>query len=184
MNPRVTAPLEPSIPYNMETPAIFLDALFGLSATKAEQLSTLQVSARAFAVYLVLIAYVRLGKKRFLAQATAFDVILVIIIGSIASRAISGTAPIVPSLAGTLMLILVHWAISYLALFSPALRILTKGHDATLIKNGRVDRRALHRAHMSEDDLAEDLRQGGVAELREVKEARLERSGKVSVIRK
>jgi hypothetical protein len=62
------------------------DALLGLSATKAEELSTLQVCFRAFVVYLVLIGYVRFAKKRFLSEATGFDAILVIVIGSIASR--------------------------------------------------------------------------------------------------
>jgi uncharacterized membrane protein YcaP (DUF421 family) len=39
-------------------------------------------------------------------------------------------------------------------------------------------------AHMSDDDLAEDLRQNGIEEPKEVKSARLERSGKLSVIEK
>ena len=50
------------------------------------------------------VAYVRFAKKRFIGQATAFDFILVIIIGSIASRAIYGTAPFFASLAGTFVL--------------------------------------------------------------------------------
>jgi uncharacterized membrane protein YcaP (DUF421 family) len=37
---------------------------------------------------------------------------------------------------------------------------------------------------MSEDDLAEDLRQEGIETPTQVKMARLERSGKLSVIRK
>jgi uncharacterized membrane protein YcaP (DUF421 family) len=64
------------------------------------------------------------------------------------------------------------------------LSFLVKGHDTTLIRNGRVDRKALRDAHMSTDDLAEDLRQQGVDNHYDVKEARLERSGKLSVIRK
>jgi uncharacterized membrane protein YcaP (DUF421 family) len=161
-----------------------LDAVLGLSADKAQDLSTLQVCARAFVVYLILIAYVRFGKKRFLGQATAFDVILIIIIGSIASRAISGTAPFVASLAGTFVLIATHWVISYLTEGSPMLSYLTKGHDTVLVKNGRVLRHALTQSHMSMDDLDEDLRQQGVGSVKTVKEARLERSGKVSVIKK
>ena len=90
-----------------------IDFLFGLSANKAEELTTMQVCLRAVVVYIVLIAYVRFAKKRFIGQATAFDFIVVIIIGSIASRAISGTAPFFASLAGTFMLILMHWLISY-----------------------------------------------------------------------
>jgi uncharacterized membrane protein YcaP (DUF421 family) len=168
----------------MQSVYTFFDALLGLSATKAEDLTTLQVCFRACTVFLILIGYVRFGKKRFLGQATAFDAILVIIIGSIASRAISGTAPFFASLAGTFVLIAVHWLISYLTETSPALSYLVKGHDTLLIKNGRIDRKALHRAHMSLDDLAEDLRQNGVEDAHDVKEARLERNGKLSVIKK
>jgi uncharacterized membrane protein YcaP (DUF421 family) len=156
----------------------------GLSATRAESLSVAQVCTRALVVYLVLIVYVRMGKKRFLGEATAFDAILVIIIGSLASRAISGTAPFVASLAGTLVLILAHWIISFVGRDSPTVSQLTKGHDTVLIREGRVDRKALAAAHMSNDDLAEDLRQEGVEDASHVKEARLERSGKLSVIRK
>lgn len=166
----------------MDTISSVAEALLGLSATKAEQISVLQVCARAVVVYAVLIGYVRLGKKRFLGQATAFDVILLIIIGSIASRAISGTAPFIASLAGTLTLILFHWVISYFAEFSPLVGLVAKGRDTILIKNGRVDRMALKSVHMSDDDLAEDLRQNGIADPKEVEEARLERSGKLSVI--
>jgi uncharacterized membrane protein YcaP (DUF421 family) len=97
------------------------DALLGLSVTKAEELSTLQVCCRALVVYLVLIGYVRFAKKRFLSEATGFDAILVIVIGSIASRAISGAAPFVSSLAGTFVLVLVHWVISYVTQDSPLL---------------------------------------------------------------
>ena len=160
------------------------DMLLGLSATRPEELSVVQACDRALVVYFVLIGYVRFGKKRFLGQATALDAILVIIIGSVASRAISGTAPFFASLAAALSLIVIHWLLSYFTEASPMLSALTKGHDTILIKSGRVDRKALRDAHMSDDDLAEGLRQQGVASPDDVREARLERSGKLSVIRK
>ena len=167
----------------MERVANWLDAALGLSL-KADQLGTIQVCLRALAVYLVLIGYVRLGKKRFLGEATAFDAILVIVVGSLASRGISGNAPFIASLAATGTLIFLHWVLSYYTEDSPTLSYLVKGHDTVLIRNGRVDRKALRGAHMSEDDLAEDLRQEGVDSPSDVREARLERSGKVSVIKK
>ena len=168
----------------METFVTTIDAWLGLSATKAEELNSIQVSLRAVVVYLVLIAYIRLAKKRFLSQATAFDVVLVIIIGSISSRAISGTAPFFPSLAGTLVLVVVHWIVSYFTKDSKFLSYLTKGRATILIRDGKVDRKALSASHMSDDDLAEDLRQEGVESPSELKSARLERSGKLSVIKK
>lgn len=168
----------------MDAFAAFIDAALGLSVKQAHDLSTAQTCARAIIVYLVLVAYVRLGKKRFLGEATAFDAVLVIIIGSLASRAISGTAPFIASLAGTLVLILLHWLISYFSQNSPTLSSLVKGHDTILVKEGQVDEAALRKAHMSPDDLAEDLRQQGVEGPKQVKEARLERSGKVSLIKR
>ncbi|HYK50225.1 MAG TPA: YetF domain-containing protein [Terriglobales bacterium] len=162
----------------------FLDGVLGLSATTANELTVAQVGLRALIVYFTLIFFVRLGKKRFLGQATAFDAVLLIMIGSLASRAVSGTAPFVATLVATFTFIVVHWLISYASERSTALGSLVKGHDTTLIKNGRVDRTALRDAHMSDDDLAEDLRQQGVADSDDVKEARLERSGRLSVIKK
>jgi uncharacterized membrane protein YcaP (DUF421 family) len=161
-----------------------LDAFLGFSATKAEELTILQVCFRAVVVYLVLIGYLRFAKKRFLGEATALDAVLVIVIGSIASRAISGTAPFIASLAGTFVLVAIHWLISFLTESSLTLSYLIKGHDTLIIRNGRVNRQALRSAHMSDDDLAEDLRQQGVSNPEKVKEARLERSGKLSVIKK
>jgi uncharacterized membrane protein YcaP (DUF421 family) len=161
-----------------------VDALLGLSAVKAEELSTLQVCLRALVVYLVLIGYVRFAKKRFLSEATGFDAILVIVIGSIASRAISGTAPFFGSLAGAFTLVLVHWVISYITQDSPLLSYVVKGKDTVLIRNGKIDRKAMAASHISEDDLAEDLRLEGVETLEQVKSARLERSGRLSVIRR
>jgi uncharacterized membrane protein YcaP (DUF421 family) len=168
----------------MESVMSLSDALLGFSATKADELSMLQVCLRAVVVYLVLIGYVRFAKKRFLSEATGFDAILVIVIGSIASRAISGTAPFFSSLAGTFVLILVHWGISYITRNSPFLGYVTKGTDTVLVREGTIDRKALAASHMSDDDLAEDLRQEGIETPKQVKVARLERSGRLSVIPK
>jgi uncharacterized membrane protein YcaP (DUF421 family) len=159
------------------------EILLGLSA-RPQALSYFQMGLRAVVVYLAMIAFVRFGKKRFLSRATAFDAILVIIIGSTAARAITGNAPFFETLAAVFVLIAMHWIISLATSGSPALGALFKGSSTVLIRNGRVDRKALRQAHMSDDDLAEDLREEGVDDAGSVKEARLERSGKLSVIRK
>jgi uncharacterized membrane protein YcaP (DUF421 family) len=168
----------------MEEAGSLLDRLLGLSTSGANELTAGQVCLRAVVVYFVLILFVRIGKKRFLGQATAFDAVLIIMIGSLASRSVSGTAPFVATLAATLVFVLVHWLISYLSVRSATFSFLVKGNDTLLVKHGRLNRKALRDAHMSSDDLDEDLREQGVEKLQEVKEARLERSGKVSVIRK
>lgn len=167
----------------MESLANVANALVGLSA-KAEQLTIVQGVVRALLIYIVLIAVVRFGKKRFLGRATAFDVILVIIIGSTASRAIVGSAPPFVALAAVVALVASHWVISLISRDSRFFSNLIKGNPTLIIKDGKVQRKNLRAAHMSDDDLDEDLRREGVADAAQVAEAWLERDGKLSVLRK
>jgi uncharacterized membrane protein YcaP (DUF421 family) len=160
----------------------FLELALNLHG-KADDLTFAQVALRAFLVYGAVIALVRLGKKRFLAQATAFDAILLVLIGSIASRGISGTAPFFASLFATGVLILIHTVFSYLSCKSPAFSGLIKGTPTPIVKHGSLDEKALSRSHMSRGDLFEDLRKKGVTEIAQISEATLERDGTLSVIK-
>jgi uncharacterized membrane protein YcaP (DUF421 family) len=126
---------------------------------------------------------VRMGKKRFMSRATAFDVILGIMLGSLVSRAIAGTAPFAPTLAASATLIAVHWLFSAGGVRWHAFGMVIKGSSRVLVKDGRIDEEALRAAHMSDRDLWEELRSKSISDLNEVAEARLERSDNLSVIK-
>jgi uncharacterized membrane protein YcaP (DUF421 family) len=126
---------------------------------------------------------VRLGKKRFMARATAFDVILGIMLGSLASRAITGNAPFVATIVSTAVLVALHWMFSAAALRSHSFGIAIKGHAEVVIRDGKIEPAVMRKLHLTPSDLWEDLRTRGIDRLEQVKEARLERSGKLSVIR-
>ena len=160
-----------------------IEMLLGVSL-RSQHLNVAQICFRAAVIYLVMIAFVRFGKKRFLGRATAFDAIMVIIIGSTAARAITGNAPFFETLAAVFVLIGMHWVISLISRESPAISSLVKGHSTELVRDGHVNAQALKAAHMTRDDLDEDLRQEGVDQVADVKEAQLERSGQLSAIRK
>jgi uncharacterized membrane protein YcaP (DUF421 family) len=159
------------------------DRWLGLSA-RASELGYGQMAARAFVMYVALLIVVRSGKKRFLGRATAFDIILVITLGSIAARAIAGDTPFFGAMLALAVLVFTHWIFSAVARDSRFFSGLVKGHSTVLIRNGKVDAKALRAAHMSKDDLDEDLREKGVDDPSQVAEARMERSGRLSVIRK
>ena len=141
------------------------------------------MTLRAVVVYVATVLMVRLGKKRFMGQSTAFDVILGIMLGSVVSRAITGNAPFFPALVAAAVLLAMHWLFSALAFRSHRFGQAIKGEPRVLVRDGTIDREAMRRAHMSEHDLWEDLRSEGVSRLEQVAEARLERSGKLSVIK-
>lgn len=167
----------------MEMFSHFADTVFG-NPPKAQDLVFWQSATRALLVYAVLIVAVHFGKKRFLGRATAFDAILVIIIGSTASRGILGNAPLSNSLLAVVALIAFHWLISLISRDWPLFSSLVKGSATPIIKDGRVLSGNMRDAHMSQDDLDEDLRDRGIEDAAAVADARLERSGKLSVVKK
>jgi uncharacterized membrane protein YcaP (DUF421 family) len=159
-----------------------LEMLLGQEA--AGNLSTLQMGARALVVYVVTLAIIRLGKKRFMGRATAFDVIVGIVLGSIASRAITGNAPMVPALTAAAVVMALHWGFSAVAVRWEFFGKVIKGRSRILIKDGEVDEDELCAAHMTRRDLLVAVREQGVSEISQVSEARLERDGSVSVLGK
>ena len=165
----------------MDDLADFVRALLGLGLDSKE-LGALQMGVRAAVIYLVALAVVRLGKKRFMGRATAFDVILGIMLGSVVSRAVTGNAPFFPAIAATAVLLAMHWLFSAIAVHWHGFGALVKGHDQVVIRHGKLDHEAMRKAHLTDRDIWEDLRDKGVSRLEQVAEARLERNGKLSVI--
>ena len=160
-----------------------LEQLIGLGK-EAREIDIGEMAVRAAIIYLVTLLIVRLGKKRFMGSGTAFDMIVGIMLGSMASRALTGNAPLVSTMAGAAVLVFMHWLFSGIALRSHAFGTFVKGHSRTLIRDGKVDENELRRTHITRRDLEEDLRSQGVTDAAQVAEARLERSGKVSVVKR
>jgi uncharacterized membrane protein YcaP (DUF421 family) len=150
---------------------------------QGEEIKVMQMGLRAVIVYVVTVFIIRLGKKRFMGGTTAFDVILGIMLGSIVSRAITGNAPFFGALAASVVLLVMHWLFSAMALRSRRFGWAVKGGSEVLVRNGEIDWDMMRKTHMTEHDLREDLRSKGISNLREIAEARLERSGELSVIK-
>ncbi len=157
-------------------------ALFGLGVY-AESAGPLQAALRAVLVYVAALALVRLGSKRFLSQATAFDVIVAIMLGSVMSRAADGSAPFLPTLLVAGVLIGVHWLFALLAYHTSWFGNLVKGHRVLLIKDGEVQQDGMRQGSITDDDLTQALRmQTRQTDPARVKLAYLERNGQISII--
>src|SRR4051812_36756344 len=156
--------------------------LLGLGIDSKE-INALQMGLRAVIVYVATVLMVRLAKKRFMGRASAFDVILGIMLGSIVSRAVTGNAPFLPALVASAVLLLMHWVISATALRWHTIGGAVKGHSEVLVRDGSIDWQAMRTAHMTEHDLWEDLRGKSISHLERVAEARLERNGQLRVIK-
>ncbi len=160
------------------------DDLSELLGIGQDELGVVPMALRACIVYFAALAMVRWGEKRFMGKSTAFDVILGVILGSVVSRAINSGAELLPTVVAGFVLVGLHWGLANLAFRSDRFGNLVKGHTRVLVKDGQVDWDEMRASHMSKDDLLGALRsQGRVSGWEQVKEARLERSGDVSVIK-
>ncbi len=155
------------------------------SGVEAAHRDILQVCARAVLVFMFAVAMVRVAKRRFLSDMTAFDVILGIMLGSILSRAINGPSPLIPTLVAAFLLVLLHRGLGRLSYRFDWFSAVVKGKSVTLFEKGKRASAALNEHHISEEDLHQGLRsEGGISNLEEAQTVTLERSGKLSVVKK
>jgi uncharacterized membrane protein YcaP (DUF421 family) len=152
---------------------------------KATELTVLNVSVRCFLIFILGLALVRIGDRRSLAEKTAFDAIFIVLLGSMLSRTINGTAPFFTTIAGAIALMIIHRVFAFAAYKSHGFGQLIKGKAITVVRNGEVDWQELKRALVSKHDFEEDLRlDGKTDDVATIQVARLERSGDISFIKK
>jgi uncharacterized membrane protein YcaP (DUF421 family) len=158
--------------------------LLGLSV-EPKDLTFVQISLRGIVVFLCTLAMVRLGHKRSLTHKTPFDAVLLVILASVLSRAINGSAAFFATIGGGVVLVLLHRLFAHLAYYSHGFGILVKGKPDVIVRDGQCDYPTMRRNHVSIHDLEEDMRLNGhIDDLSKVRLARVERSGDISFIKK
>lgn len=142
-----------------------------------------QMALRTVLIYAAALAMVLLASKRFLSRATAFDVVVAIMFGSIIARAINGSAPFVPTLAAGLVLVAMHWVFATLSFHTDWFGALVKGSPVLLVRDGEIQWKGMQKGGVSERDLAESLRsQGREPDASKIRLAYLERNGRISIV--
>jgi uncharacterized membrane protein YcaP (DUF421 family) len=160
------------------------ETLLGLSV-EPRNLTFVQISLRGIIVFLATLAMVRVGHKRSLSHKTPFDAVLLVILASVLSRAINGSAAFFATIGGGLVLVLLHRFLAYLAFYSHAFGILVKGKPDVIVRDGQCDLDTMRRNHISTHDLEEDMRlDAHLDDVSKVRLARVERSGDISFIKK
>jgi uncharacterized membrane protein YcaP (DUF421 family) len=143
------------------------------------------MAIRAIIVYIVAVLFVRIGRRRFLARPSSFDLVLALMLGSVVSRAITGNAPFLPTLGAGLVLIGLHYVFSLITFYSSLFGGWIKGHPVILIRDGEIQWPEMRRSHLTERDLLSAIRRNAqLMSPRQAKLAILERNGEISVIPK
>ena len=121
--------------------------LLGLHRDPAS-LTFLQMSARGVIVLLWGILLVRLGDRRLLGRNAGFDLLLIVVLGSVLSRGVNGQAAFLPTLGASGVLVLLHHLLAWTASRSDWFSKLIKGRPRVLVKNGEANAQELRRSYL------------------------------------
>ena len=159
----------------------FLDEWWGVR----EDISPLELSLRALAMFAILLLLVRVTGMRPFGKGSAIDGIIVILLGSILSKGVVGSTPFWSTVAGGVALMGAHKLFAFAAFKWRAAGRVVKGREQLLYKNGKFfeDRMAIE--GVSENDILEQLRiKTQQNSLDNIAEVYFERNGEISFVTK
>lgn len=147
-------------------------------------LTAAQMALRGFFVFCFAVLIARLGSTRFMSRNSPMDLVLAIMLGSVLSRAITGQSPFFPTLLAGAVLVVLHSLFALLAAETDLFSRWVKGSSSLLIEDGQRVDGALMRHRIGTGDLREALRLHGHGgrSIDEIKTARLERNGEISLV--
>lgn len=144
-----------------------------------------EIILRGTIMYLVLFGTLRFMGRRQAGHFGPADLLVIVVIADAAQNAFGAEYRSVTE-GALLVLTIVAWdyAIDWMAWRFSALRPLLKSPSLKLVENGVILRRNMRAEMLSVDELMSQLREEGVEDVKQVKVARLEGDGRLSVIKK
>jgi uncharacterized membrane protein YcaP (DUF421 family) len=161
----------------------WINDLLGLEVTR---LNTSQMAARAVIVFFTALIYMRLAGLRTLGPFSVFDRLTILITGAMLARAIMiGDEPFFSVLAAAGVVIIMHKLIAFVTLKSSRMGAIFKGSALLLVEDGTPNKKNMNKGNITDNDLEEAIRlQINSNDIKQVKEAWLERSGQISIVKK
>ncbi|NPV71570.1 MAG: DUF421 domain-containing protein [Firmicutes bacterium] len=148
-------------------------------------LDLLIVSYRTIILYIVSLTVVRLVGKRSIGQMAPFDLVVIIIIGSVAAIPIEEKRIRVLDAALSIAILgALEYTVATLNMRFRKLEKITQGQSTVLVQDGQILEENLRREKITLADLYIGLRQKDTDDIQDVQLAVLEPDGKVSVIKK
>ena len=153
--------------------------IFALGAPLAEKM------LRPVAVYIFLVAVLRIFGKRELAQLNPFDLVVLLSLSNTVQNAIIGNDnSLTGGLVGAFTLLGVNYLVVRFLFRHRRLDQLFEGRPVVLIDDGKVNKHALARELLTRAELMTVLHRQGFASLRDVERCVLEPGGSFFVVGK
>lgn len=148
-------------------------------------LTALQMAVRSTVAFIITLILIRIGGVRIFGRRSAYDTIIIIMMGSLLAKGIAGSSPFWSTIAGAAMMIFIHRVMGWMSSNSRAIESLIKGKQNVLYHNGEIIHKNLLKAALTETDLLESLRlETKQDSLEKVEQAFIETNGRISFILK
>jgi uncharacterized membrane protein YcaP (DUF421 family) len=146
--------------------------------------SVAEMILRGTVTYLSLFVILRFVMVRQTSTIGIADILVIVVIADAAQNAFAKEYKSITE-GIVLVLTIVFWNmfLNWISYRFKALEWLLSPPRLPLIKNGKVNRRNMRQEFITEGELRSELRQQGISEFSEVREACLEGNGELSVIR-
>lgn len=138
--------------------------------------------ARSVVLVCFAVLSMRLMGKRQIGQLQPFELVIAIMIADLAATPMASLdTPLLHGILPMLALVVLHQLFTLLSLKSQKMRAFFSGTPTVVIRNGKIDAKALQKLCFNLNDLLEEMRTGGILTPTEVGTAIMETSGKLSV---
>jgi uncharacterized membrane protein YcaP (DUF421 family) len=159
----------------------FMNEWWGIN----ENIAPLEIAARSAVMFIIALLLIRLAGMRPFGKGEGFDKIITFLIGAILSRGVVGATPFFSTVISMIVIILIHKILSKLSIYSKWFGQQVKGRPSILYQSGNFIRENMNRVNITEHDIYEDLREETqLNSLDEIKEVYMERTGKLSFVKK
>ena len=141
------------------------------------------IIARVSIMYVYALVLVRISGKQSLGQLTPMDFVVTLIIGDLFDDVFWAEVPVIEAMVAFATIVLAHILVTFITSRNTSLYWMLASPARPLIEEGRLVQKNLQLERIRAEDVQFELRLKGEEHMREVKEARLEPSGQVSVIK-
>ena len=143
------------------------------------------IALKAIAVYVFIIAAIRLFGKKELAQLSVIDLVFILLISNAVQNAMVGDdTTLLGGLSAAAGLFVLNFVLKKFLFKHRGISKFIQGEPVMLIYKGKLKKKELEEVDISMEELEAAIRKQGVAEISRVDLAVLEIDGSISVISK
>ena len=144
-----------------------------------------EIAVRTFVIFIFTLVLLRWMGKRGLSQLSPFEFVIIVSLGSaVGDPMLYGDTPLIHAMLVILVVVCLQRALGRLTQNNAQVEQFIESRSELLVQDGLINAEQLHRERLSINELFEMLRLDGIAHLGQVRQAFLEPSGKLSVIRR